>query len=220
MRGKLELISLLSRTGDNPNQILLKLDLRKALLGCQSVLDVGSGISLTLRELGMAQTVGAEGYAPSLNAAKELGTHDEYVECDVRAIGSHFKSGQFDACIALDVIEHLTKTEGMKLIAEMERIARKRVIFFTPSGFLPQGNTESGDLQAHHSGWDPVEMEKLGYRVTGQLGPKRLRGEYHRLKYRPDFFWGLVSFAGQVLWSKRHPQNAAAILCLKKQDQA
>jgi hypothetical protein len=90
------------------------------------------------------------------------------------------------------------------------------VVFFTPSGFLPQGNTESGDLQAHHSGWDAEEMKKLGYCVTGQLGPKKLRGQYHRLKYRPDFFWGLVSLAGQLVWSWWHPQTAAAILCVKK----
>jgi hypothetical protein len=216
MRGKLELISRLARTGSNPSQILVKLGLRAGLLGCNSVLDVGSGVALTVRELGIEHTTGAEGYAPSLKIAKELKTHDEYVECDVRAIGSHFQTGQFDACIALDVIEHLTKAEGMKLIADMERIARKRVVFFTPSGFLPQGNTESGDLQSHHSGWEPEEMEKLGYRVTGQLGPKKLRGEYHRLKRRPDVFWGLVSFAGQVLWSQRHPKDAAAILCVKK----
>ena len=51
-----------------------------------------------------------------------------------------------------------------------------------------------------------------GYRLAWS---KKLRGEYHRLKQRPDIFWGMVSFAGQVLWS-RHPQDAAAILCVKK----
>jgi hypothetical protein len=218
MRSKLELISLLARTGSNPSQILVKLGLREALLGCKSVLDVGSGVALTVRELGIEHTVGAEGYAPSLKIAREQNTHDEYVECDVRDISKHFQPEQFDACIALDVIEHLTKAEGLRLIADMERIARKRVVLFTPSGFLPQGNTDLGDLQSHHSGWEPEEMEKLGYCVNGQLGPKNLRGEYHRLRYRPDVFWGLVSFVGQVLWSKRNPKDAAAILCVKELD--
>ena len=215
MRSQLELIRLLASTGSNPNQILVKLGLRQALLGCKSVLDVGSGVALTLRELGVEHAVGAEGYLPSLEIAKSQKTHDEYVQCDVRQIGEHFQAGQFDACIALDVIEHLTKEEGLKMMAAMERIARKRVVFFTPSGFLPQGNTEAGDLQAHHSGWEPAEMEQRGYRVHGHLGPKKLRGEYHRLKRRPDFFWGLVSLAGQVLWSRNHPGDAAAILCVK-----
>lgn len=220
MRGKLELISLLTRSGSNPSQILVKLGLRKALLGCDSVLDIGSGVALTVRELGVKHSVGAEGYLPALRTAKSLNTHDEYVECDIRNIGKHFQAGQFDACIAMDVIEHLTKAEGLKLMADMERIARKRVVFFTPSGFLPQGNTESGDLQAHNSGWEPEEMEKLGYRVAGCLGLKKLRGEYHRLKYRPKVFWSLVSLFSQIVWTIRYPKDAAAILCVKKLDKA
>jgi hypothetical protein len=216
MRGKLSFVWQLVRAGCDPNQILVLLELRKALGGCRSVLDVGSGFSQTLKLMGVEHAVGAEGYLPSLEKARSLQTHHEYVQCDVRDISRHFTAGQFDASMAMDVIEHLDKAGGMKMIADMERIARRRVVFFTPCGFLPQGNTESGDLQTHLSGWEPAEMEKLGYRVIGLLGPKKLRGEYHRLKRRPDFFWGLVSLAGQLFWSKRHPADAAAILCVKE----
>ena len=215
MRSHLSLTFNLMRAGSDPNQIMVKQGLRRALLGCKSVLDVGSGISHTLRQLGVEYAVGAEGYLPALEQAKSEKTHNEYVHCDVQNLGEHFQSGQFDACMALDVIEHLDKKGGLKLIADMERIARRRVVFLTPSGFLPQGQTELGDLQAHHSGWEPEEMEQLGYHVTGLLGPKKLRGQYHRLNRRPNVFWGMVSFAGQVLWSKSHPKNAAAILCVK-----
>jgi SAM-dependent methyltransferase len=204
------------RAGCDPNQILVKLALRRALLGCDEVLDVGCGISPSLRELGVARSVGAEAYAPSAAEARRRNLHDEIVECDVRHLSQNFKPKQFDACIAMDVIEHLTKADGLKLVADMEKLARKRVIFFTPSGFLKQGHTDSDDLQQHLSGWEPAEMEQLGYQVIGLLGPKSLRGEYHRLKRRPDFFWGLVSLAGQCFWSKCHPQDAAAILCVKK----
>ena len=216
MRGKLDLIFHLARAGCDPNQMLVKLGLREALLGCTSVLDVGSGVSHTLRQLDVEHAVGAEGYLPSLELAKSQNTHDDYVPCDVRRLSDHFQPGQYDACIALDLIEHLDKKGGLKLIADMERIARRRVVFFTPSGFLPQGQTELGDLQAHHSGWEPEEMEQLGYRVIGLLGPRKLRGPYHRLKRRPDVFWGMISLAGQVFWSKRHPKDAAAILCVKE----
>ena len=211
-------ITLLARTGAKPDQILVKLGLRKALQDCKSVLDVGCGVSFTIRELGIERSVGAEGYPPSVEMARSLKTHHDFVECDVRAIGQHFQADQFDACIAFDLIEHLTKDEGFKLIADLERIARKRVVFFTPSGFLPQGNTESGDLQAHHSGWTPEEMKKLGYHVAGHLGPKKLRGQYHRLKYRPALLYGPVSLVGQILWTKWSPENAAAMLCVKHLD--
>jgi len=215
MRSRSDLITALLRAGNDPSQILFKLALRDALSGCESVLDIGCGATPTMRQLGVSQTCGAEGYAPSFNEANRQNTHDRLVQCDVRELSQHFQPRQFDTCIALDVIEHLTKPDGMKLMADMEKIARKRVIFFTPSGFLEQHHASNDDLQEHLSGWEAAEMERLGYRVIGQLGPKSLRGEYHALKRRPAAFWGLVSVVGQCAWSKRHPAEAAAILCVK-----
>ena len=215
MRSRTSLISTLLRTRHDPNQILFKLALREALGGCESVLDVGCGVSPTMRQLGVPQSCGAEGYPPSFQEAKRQNTHDQLVQCDVRELSKHFQPRQFDACIALDVIEHLTKADGLKLMADMEKIAKKRVIFFTPSGFLEQHHARNDDLQEHLSGWEAAEMERLGYRVTGQLGPKNLRGSYHVLKRRPAIFWGLVSLLGQCTRSKFHPDEAAAILCVK-----
>ncbi|MEI7809445.1 MAG: class I SAM-dependent methyltransferase [Verrucomicrobiota bacterium] len=215
MRSRIGLVTTLLQAGHEPNQILVKLALRTALSGCASVLDIGCGMNPTLRQLGVSQTCGAEGYAPSFNEARRQNTHDQLVQCDVRELSRHFQPGQFDACIALDVIEHLAKPDGLKLLADMERIARKRVVIFTPSGFLEQHHASNDDLQEHLSGWEAAEMERLGYHVTGQLGPKSLRGEYHALKRRPAAFWGLVSLAGQLTHSQHHPAEAAAILCVK-----
>jgi SAM-dependent methyltransferase len=215
MRSRAGVIIALLKARQDPNQILVRLALRNALLGCESVLDVGCGVTQTMRYLGVPKSVGAEGYAPAFEEAKRQGTHDQLVKCDVRNLSSEFKAGQFDACVALDVIEHLTKEDGLKLMADMERIAKKKVIFFTPSGFLPQRHASSDDLQEHLSGWEASEMERLGYRTTGALGPKSLRGEYHLLKRRPAFFWGTVSLIRQLMWSKSHPAQAAAILCVK-----
>lgn len=216
MRNPISLSLTLLRAGEDPNQILVRLALRKALLGCESVLDIGCGPSMTMRHLGVPHPVGAEGYAPSVEKARANNTHDELVLCNVTDLSSHFKPGQFDACVALDVIEHLKKPDGLKLMEDMERIAKKRVVLFTPSGFLPQGHTDSDDLQVHLSGWEPAEMEKYGYEVIGLLGPKKWRGEYHVLKKKPAAFWGLMSLAAQCTWSKSHPEDAAAILCVKK----
>lgn len=202
--------------GEDPNQVLVKLALRKALLGCESVLDVGCGSSMTMRHLGVPKPFGVEGYAPACAEARAKNSHDQLVQCDVRELSSHFEPGQFDACIALDVIEHLTKQDGLKLMEDMEKIAKKRVVFFTPSGFLPQHHTSNDDLQEHLSGWEPTEMESHGYRVIGLLGPKSWRGEYHTLKRRPAIFWGMASFIVQCLVSQRHPASAAAILCVKQ----
>jgi SAM-dependent methyltransferase len=214
MKSRISLIATLLQQGLDPNAISCRLALRQALLGCDSVLDVGCGVSAILRQLDVTRTTGFEGYQPDFEEARRRNTHDELVQGDARNLTSYFQPKQFDACIALDVIEHFTKADGLKLMQDMEKLARKKVIFFTPQGFLPQRHAANDDLQAHLSGWEPVEMSRCGYEVIGQLGPKSLRGEGHVLK-RPAIFWGIVSWFCQLAWIRRHPEKAAAIFCVK-----
>lgn len=180
------------------------------------MLDVGCGASRTMRQLGVSHPVGIEGYKPSVDEAKKLNTHDEIVHGDVRELERYFRPKQFDACVALDVIEHLPKPDGVKMMQAMEKVAIKKVVFFTPSGFLPQKHSANDDLQEHLSGWEPSEMTGYGYKVSGLLGPKKLRGEYHVIKKQPRVFWGLVSLAEHFVWTRNHPEKAAAILCVKE----
>ena len=215
MRGKISLIFLLLKQGFAPGAIVTRLAIRQALKDCDDVLDVGCGRSLSMRWLGVKHPVGIEAYRPAYEEAKRENTHDELICGDVRSLSEHFKPGQFDACIALDVIEHLTKEDGLKLIEQMEKIARRKIIFSTPSGFLPQHHFEHGDLQEHLSGWEASEMEQRGYRVIGLLGPKSLRGEQHILKGRPKIFWGIISLLCHFFWTRNRPVKAAAMLCVK-----
>jgi SAM-dependent methyltransferase len=215
MRSAAGLIFTLLKQGADPNQILVKLALRNALADCASVLDVGCGPASTLRQLGASKCVGIDGYLPAVEEARQKNTHDEILHGDIRELPQHFKAGQFDACIAMDVIEHLPKQDGLKLMRDMEVIAKKKVVFFTPNGFLPQKHATVSDLQEHLSGWEVKEMQCHGYMVEGQLGPKKWRGEYHALKKRPAIFWGLASLAAQMLCSHNQPGTAAAILCTK-----
>ena len=215
MKNPLNLTCSLLKQGADPGQILVKLALRKALLGCDSVLDIGCGTSPTLRQVGVPHCVGLEGYRPDFEAAQRLNTQDEIICGDLRQLTQLFKPGQFDACIAMDVIEHLPKEDGLKLMREMELLAKKKVVFFTPNGFLPQRQAADSDLQAHFSGWEAEEMQGHGYDVFGMLGPKSLRGEYHMIQRRPKIFWSLVSTLDQIFRIHRRPEKAAAILCIK-----
>ena len=216
MKSATRLALELIRQGTDPGAITVRLALRKALLGCQSVLDVGCGSSPVMRTIGVPHIVGIDGYEPSVGEAKRLDTHDEIIHGDVRDLARYFHPKQFDACVGLDVIEHVVKPDGMKMIQDMERIAAKKVILFTPCGFLQQWHTANDDLQEHLSGWEPAEMAGYGYHVAGFLGPKKLRGEYHAIKGRPRFFWGMISLAGHFVWTRNHPEKAAAILCVKE----
>ncbi len=135
---------------------------------------------------------------------------------DLRKIGAgrEFQEKSFDCVCAFDVIEHLAKEDGLKLINSMERIARKKVIISTPNGFLSQGIHYGNPFQVHLSGWEVKEMKDMGYRVTGVGGLKLLKGEVAKIKWRPEFFWGRISLLSQLIVTN-WPSKAFAILCIK-----
>jgi len=190
-------------------------ELVRLLDGCESVLDVGCGGLSPARFLPCARLTGVDITPSNLEQAKAFGTHDAFFLCDARELASRFKPGEFEACAALDVVEHLTKGEGPAFLGELERLARKRVVVFTPNGFRPQSSKVEGDNQEHLSGWTPDEMRELGYSVIGMGGLKKLRAESHQLRWEPKFFWAVVSWCSQHLWCRAHPDSAAAILCWK-----
>jgi len=77
-----------------------------------------------------------------------------------------FPAGSVDTVVLLDVIEHLEKDEGQRLLEATVKIARSQVIVLTPLGFMPQGEGESKDAwgldgtdwQVHRSGWVPEDF--------------------------------------------------------------
>ncbi|MEO8167615.1 MAG: class I SAM-dependent methyltransferase [bacterium] len=189
--------------------------LRIELADCRSCLDVGCGSNSYIPLLAFEYSAGVEYFAPALEEARKAGSYNEYCLADVRDIGKHFSENQFDCCVALDVIEHLTKEDGHKLIADMERIARKKIVFFTPNGFLPQTSLYDNDLQEHLSGWSASEMKALGFKVIGMYGPKFMRGEQHKHKLKPAALAGLITAFLHFTFTRWQPAYAAAILCVK-----
>ena len=97
---------------------------------------------------------------------------------DIRKIGGIFQENSFDVVTAFDAIEHLEKEEGFKLIKDAERIARKKVIFFTPKKwddnkrsvedkkFWSYGNTAN----YHKSLWKEKDFTDLGYKLLSYQG--------------------------------------------------
>jgi len=79
MQSRLGLIFTLLRQGESPSSILVKLLIRDALVGCESLLDVGCGTSKLARQIGIKYTVGIEGDKPTFEKAVQLKTHDKLV---------------------------------------------------------------------------------------------------------------------------------------------
>lgn len=172
--------------------------LERELHGMQTVLDVGCGSWSPLARVKKSfKSVGIDMHKPSIEELKKLKIHDECKVGNVLKLNRYFKPKSFDAVIALDVIEHLEKDEGYKLLSQMESIAKKKVIIVTPFGFTEQHPSDGNPYQIHKSGWYINDFKNRGYKVFGLRGFRFIRGEFANIKYKPWLLWGIIASISQ-----------------------
>lgn len=192
-----------------PNIFVL---MKRELTGCRTVLDLGCGHHSPLQVCDVPFSVGVELFEPSMLESRRAGIHSQYIRGDVTRIC--FKPRSFDAVIAVEVLEHLTKEEGGMLLRRMEEWARKKVVITTPNGYLPQDAYDGNPLQEHRSGWDVEALKSLGFQVRGSAGWKALKGRKGYARYRPAFFWNRVSDLTQPI-VYRFPRFAFQLVAVK-----
>lgn len=199
------------------NNQYIKLLEREIVGDCETLLDIGCGSNSPVHKFTskIQYTIGIDCYEPALKKSQESRIHDEYKIMNALEIGSYFKAKSIDCVLASDLIEHLIKDDGFKLIQMMEKIAKKKVIIFTPNGFLGQDGYDINPYSVHLSGWTVKEMQKLGFRVIGVNGLKLLRGEIAAIKWRPAVMWERISLLTQLATTSR-PQYAFQLLCVKE----
>ncbi len=185
----------------------------RELRDCASVLDLGCGKSCMIQFCSVPYSVGIKLFEPYLQASKKKGIHNEYIKANITEV--EFKENAFDAVMALEVLEHLTKNDGYNLLKKMEKWAKKKVIITTPNGYLYQDGYDDNPLQIHRSGWDIEDFKKLGYKVRGNSGIKILRGYTGRIMFNPQIFWRIVSYMTQIV-TCHYPRSAFSLLCIKE----
>lgn len=192
----MNLKNLAVEIGDSPYYSMIAWELRDAT----SVLDVGCGRNSPLAKVRKHfYSVGIDIDKPSIAISKKAKIHDEYKIGNVLTIDKLFGAKQFDAVVALDLIEHLPKQKGRELLVKMIKLARKKIVLLTPNGFTPQRPHDGNLFQKHFSGWTVGDFEKLGCRVYGMRGLKWLRGEYATIKWKPWFFWAFIATVSELL---------------------
>lgn len=219
----MKILTSFKKSFPNFNLVTLVKEIEDNLSGCKSILDVGCGNNSPLRLLSKPyKMVGVDGFDKAIAESKQRKIHQEYILGDVRKLTRKFDKKSFDCVIALDVIEHLTKEEGYIFLANLEKIAGKRVILVTPNGFIEQYK-EHNKLQEHLSAWTTEDFQKIGYKVIGLYGHKfftNLRTVEGELRYQPRLLWGLIwGILAEVMhytWTKKHPQQALELLAVKK----
>jgi predicted TPR repeat methyltransferase len=81
------------------------------------------------------------------------------------------KDQSFDVISLFDAIEHLTKEDGLILLEECKRVAKKHIIVFTPEGYVDNhphdawGISGADKYQLHLSGWSVDELKNLGFTI-------------------------------------------------------
>lgn len=191
--------------------------LKRQFVSTDSVLELGAGRSSYIRNLDKDVSITAvDLHDASMEDAKKAGVYNEYVKADALRIDRVFKQASFDVVAAFDLIEHFEKGEGEELIRVMEKTARRRIIIFTPNGFMPQPAFDGNPFQEHKSGWGFEEMKAKGFRVYGINGLKCLTGMYALPRIRPrelgifvrNISWVLLNLLGLQ-------RTSSAILCVK-----
>jgi SAM-dependent methyltransferase len=194
---------------------LFRRALARALAGCRSVLDVGCGAGSPLADFAAGRfTVGVDLSMPDLAAARRAGTHAALVRADARALAAVFRPASVDAVVALDLIEHLERAEALALLDALARVARRRIVVFTPNGFVPQPPAPENPHQAHRSGFDVAELRARGFRVRGMLGLRPLLGPFAEPRWRPAVLWRRAADATAPLVHFA-PRVAFALLAVK-----
>ena len=195
----------------------MHLRLNRELKNSQSLVELGCGVkSPTVECIKTIFAVGIDGHLPSLLENKKNGYFKDYVLADINHLP--LKNNSFDCVVAFDVIEHLTKHQA-KMLVDMERISKKKIILLTPNGFNPKCHLEADNpLQIHKCGWTMEELSERGYVVFGIDGARRLRGEHASATIKPQIVGSILARLSDP-FVFRCPSTAFALLCVKNKSQ-
>ena len=118
-----------------------------------------------------------------------------------------FDNNSVDSIFLLDVIEHLEKDDGIKIIKESERVARKQIIIFTPLGFMPQHvepdmkdgwGLSGSEMQEHRSGWLPEDFsDSWLFHICKDFHKEDFKGETLETNY--GAFFAVRNFKDKII---------------------
>ncbi len=197
---------------------------RRAIDEAVSVLDVGCGTGDFMHQLMPKKkwiVTGIDIHAESLQQAKKLNIYAKLIKGDVSKILDNLiqEDKKFDVVFCSQVIEHLTKVQGEKMLKQFEKLAKKRIIVCTPNGYLEQPyehELHRNHYQVHKSGWEISDFISRGYEVRG-LGLNIVWGE-RGLGRSKNYFISIlsqfVSFASSPI-SYFFPSIASGLICIK-----
>lgn len=149
------------------NQI--KHEVKKRIAPSLSAIDIGCGIRPSTI-ISTKQHICIEPFSEYVDVIKKLVPYEHIIliQANWEEGLALFPDKSIDTIIFTDVIEHLIKHDGIRLLQESKRVAKKQIVLFTPLGFMPQLNNSNGcdawgynggKYQEHKSGWDESDFD-------------------------------------------------------------
>lgn len=140
----------------------------------ESLLSLCCGIGFELEGLGTQDVTAVDIVPEYLEILKGKYPHVKTVLSDSLEYLKKQKDNSVDVISIIDGIEHLEKVDGLALIRNMKRVAKKQILLFTPQGQSEDGflrnephhawDISAGDEhQIHRSGWTLAELKELGF---------------------------------------------------------
>jgi hypothetical protein len=82
---------------------------------------------------------------------------------DALSILPTLKSGAYELVIAVDILEHFTREDGLKFLGELKRVANRAALVSTPKEFHSQ-EIEANPYENHRSHWSQEDLAASGFR--------------------------------------------------------
>lgn len=134
---------------------------------CTTLLDLGCRDGWHTADLpGITRHVGVEIWPEALERGRVKAAagglpHFEGVLDEALAYLKAQEDGAFDAVLAIDLLEHLPKENGLEFIAEMGRVAGRLAVIWTTFGLVSQGPYDvDGNPNPHEEHlWGPMPAD-------------------------------------------------------------
>lgn len=140
----------------------------------RTILDLGCGYGGLMKAISRDENwevTGIDADSSSLQLARNTLVYKNLIKGDLETVvrGLIKKKKKFDVVLMSQVIEHLTKQKGERMLDLIEKLVLKRIVIITPNGFMEQiEESLNGNVhQEHLSGWQKEDFTKRGYEVKG-----------------------------------------------------
>jgi SAM-dependent methyltransferase len=176
-----------------------------------TILDFGCGkgingyILRANRDMSKTKMIGIDVRKDHVQFTKDRRIYDKIIKWGSPIIPFGDKS--LDLILCTEVIEHMSKKDGEKLLGEIDRSCKGRVVITTPNIFIE--TSSKLDHDTHKSLWTPADFRKMGYKVYG-LGFRvdvSYNDRFLKLKQAVNYLFTPLSYL--------LPQISKTLLCVK-----